>query len=362
MIGVSGALIIALLVATIFGWLGARLVIALAARVGLQDAPNPRSSHTVPLPRGGGIGIVAGAVIGTLVFRVLAQDCANAPPTAGCESPADPGIWIGLAATSALALVGLADDFLNLSRRARLSAQTLAALAVMFATGAQLAFPLALLALLLLVGVWWINLFNFMDGIDGLAAMQAIFMLAAGLLFGSGALVDLDLDLDLVTVHGLLLLGATLGFIGLNWAPARVFMGDVGSLFLGVSTLFVAMHGVTRGYTSPWFWLIVAGMFVADATTTLLKRLMRGDDVTSAHRSHLYQRLARRWGSHAKVTLVYFALNVSWFLPLALVARHFPAWGAGFAMLAYLPVIGVCLKLGAGEPDHPTGSNNNSKR
>ncbi|MGE0315652.1 MAG: hypothetical protein AB7P21_28905 [Lautropia sp.] len=357
-----GAVLAAAAVAAVLGWLGARVVVAVARRVGLQDVPNARSSHTVPTPRGGGVGIVVGAIGGTLAHALFGA----AGGTFGMPA------WLGIAAAGALAMVGLADDVADLSRRWRFVAQALAATAVLLAAATPMgpdapgamqagnllwppSFTLVAGLVLLVGALWWINLFNFMDGIDGIAAMQAIFMLATGV---AAAIAGGTGPLDVAEVYAIALLAATLGFAGPNWAPARVFMGDVGSLFLGVSILFVGMHGVTRGYATPWFWAIVAGMFVSDATATLLKRFLRGDAVTHAHRSHLYQRLARRWGSHARVTLVYLAVNVSWFLPLSLLALQFPAWGPGIAAMAWLPVMGVCWALGAGEPDDPPGTNN----
>ena len=363
---ITGALVASLTIAAIGGWVGARAVILLASRVGLEDVPNARSSHTTPTPRGGGIGIVVGAMLGTLSFHLLTAGCDPAGAPIACAPRGDAAIWLGIGATGALAMVGLADDFLNLSRRGRLITQALAALGVLLAVDAYGTLPLALFSLLLLASIWWINLFNFMDGIDGIAATQALFMLGCGLLVGlldAGRSVPGTVHgLDFIDLYGLWLLAATLGFIGLNWAPAKVFMGDVGSLFLGVSILLTATHDVTSGHTSVWFWLIAGGMFVSDATVTLLNRLARGEDVTTAHRSHVYQRLARRWDSHAKVTLVYFAISLSWFLPWALLAHLFPAWGPGIAMLACLPVMAACHRLGAGEPDRPNGTHNNINR
>ena len=128
-------------------------------------------------------------------------------------------------------------------------------------------------------------------------------------------------------------------------------MGDAGSLFLGVAIFLVAMHSVTSGRISPWFWPIAAGSFVCDASVTLVRRLASGENVFAAHRSHLYQRLSRRWRDHARVTLVYSLINISWFLPLALLSHSFPRFGGALFVTAYVPALLIGWFAGAGKSD-----------
>ncbi|MDO4682906.1 MAG: hypothetical protein Q4B17_08975 [Lautropia sp.] len=219
---------------------------------------------------------------------------------------------------------------------------------------------------LLLACVWWINLFNFMDGIDGIAASQAIFMLlAATWLRGEGLTGDPPATISLIIV------AATTGFLLLNWAPARIFMGDAGSLFLGYSILGVAAFDITidairhhqicqegwhsaatdRRGMSLWVWLILGATFITDATVTLIRRVLSGQNVGDAHRSHAYQRLSRHYGSHARATLVYCLLNIAWLLPLAWLAHHWPESAASAAGIAYTPLILLAWILGAGRKD-----------
>ncbi len=346
------------------------------ARLGLQDLPNARSSHQRPTPRGGGIAILAAFLV--------------ALPWAlpGGAAPAAP-LAASLAAAVLLALVGLADDRFGLGLAVRLAAQSLAMLALLLAvahvaipgTPADSALPVAVtgipslarwlpsawpawavtgmdiafLPLLLLGGVWWVNLFNFMDGIDGLAASQALFMLLAALLIkllGSGEATDAAQVLaGPAAAASLVLAAAVAGFLVLNWAPARIFLGDAGSLFLGFSIVAIAAHDFTGGDMSLWTWLILGNLFLVDATVTLLRRWIGGDPVTAAHRSHLYQRLGRRWGGHAKVSLVYCLLNVSWNFPLALSAHQAPHWAPVILLLALLPPAAVAWRMGAGLRD-----------
>ena len=296
------------------------------ARLGLQDLPNARSSHQRPTPRGGGIAILAAFLVA--LPWALPGGAAAATPLAA-----------SLAAAVLLALVGLADDRFGLGLAVRLAAQSVAMLALLLAlahiaipgTPADSALPVAVtgipslarwlpsawplwavtgmdiafLPLLLLGGVWWVNLFNFMDGIDGLAASQALFMLLAALLiklFGSGVITDgAQVLADPVAAASLVLAAAVAGFLVLNWAPARIFLGDAGSLFLGFSIVAIAAHDVTRGDLSLWTWLILGNLFLVDATVTLLRRWLGGDSVTAAHRSHLYQRVKRAGRSDGRL-------------------------------------------------------------
>ena len=244
---------------------------------------------------------------------------------------------------------------------------------------------LGLVVALMLLGTWWINLYNFMDGIDGIAASQALFMLLAGVLLRSLVLAETGADtapglLDRLQLQflmtdpwstgSLIIAAATAGFLVHNWAPARIFMGDAGSLFLGFSILAVAGLDITghltwlreaqltgetdvsAGYGIPvTSWMILGALFITDATVTLLRRLLSGQRVGDAHRSHAYQRLSRHWNSHARVTLVYCLINVLWLLPLAALARLQPGQAWHLVALAYLPLVIAAYLLGAGRKE-----------
>jgi Fuc2NAc and GlcNAc transferase len=358
----------AALVCVLVGW----LLVRHGSALGLQDLPNQRSSHRIARPRGGGAGIVL-AFLAVLPFALP-------PGTLSSWQAALP-----LAAALMLAGVGLADDLKGLGLGVRLLAQALALLVLLaalawstrtgesdlgllaivsgmpaLAASAAGHLPswlvgfldLALVPVLVLGGLWWVNLFNFMDGIDGLAGSQALFMLTASLALKlTGPDVEASL-VELVTapapMASLVLAAAVAGFLLLNWPPARIFMGDVGSLFLGFSIFALAAHDVTYGDMSTWTWLILGSAFIVDATVTLLRRLLTGQRVTAAHRSHLYQRLSRRWGQHGKVTLVYFLLNVAWILPLAFLAHRAAHWAPVVLAAACLPLALICWRGGAG--------------
>lgn len=328
-------------------WTGAHLVRRNAARLGLVALPNSRSSHTLPTPGGGGIGIVLSATL------------AGSWLTWGGPWPLAAMVGLGLP----LALVGLADDIRPRSARLRFAVQAAVCGGFLLMLGdlppAELDGVLALgggplLTVLMLTGLWWINLFNFMDGIDGLAGGQALFMLLAGAglaLWRSDAVAT-----DPVWMLMLCCAAAVFGFLLLNWPPARIFMGDVGSTWLAFMLFALALLSVQSGWLNYAAWLVLAAVFVTDATVTLLTRLARGERWYQAHRSHAYQRLSRRTGDrrrgHGRVTLLATSINLLWLLPLAAACLIRPHLALLWCILAYAPLVGAVVLAGAGRPDN----------
>lgn len=304
------------------------LVAGLVARhgesLGLLHAPNHRSSHCHPTPSGGAIGIVFAGLLSALWLGLGER------------------YWQALLAAIFIAGIGLWDDVRYLPAWGRLTAQVCACLATVYVYEAGL--PSAvLLGALLLAGVWWINLFNFMDGIDGLAAVQAIFMLlsAAGL----AVIVQPEVLNQPEWLWMLVLASATLGFLSWNWPPARVFMGDVGSTFLAYVQFFLALITISSGWLSLPVWLILGAVFTTDATLTLLRRMFQGDRWWEAHREHAYQRLARYWGSHRNVTLLVLSIDVLFLLPLAIAAQRWDEWRWELVGLAHVLLIMAILPM-----------------
>jgi Fuc2NAc and GlcNAc transferase len=303
-----------------------------SSQIGLIQAPNARSAHTKPTPTGGGGAI---AVVGTIGLLLTAVD-------------GDPKFAAAGALAMAFATLGFIDDRSDLSPALRFPLQLLL-------TGSlvALAHPLpplvigpiefssiALSALLVMTGLWWINLFNFMDGIDGIAASQAVLVLA-----GSAIVTLVNGQTPLLAV--MVLIAATSGFLVRNWPPARIFMGDVGSNFLAFAILTVALIGGGDNDVSYPTWLILGSLFVSDATVTLIRRVLNGEKPWHAHNRHAYQHLARRFG-HVKVTLLYCAVTIFWSIPIAIIAGHFPAIAWELLVLAYLPVTASMVLVGAG--------------
>ena len=197
--------------------------------------------------------------------------------------------------------------------------------------------------ILALVGlVWMINLYNFMDGIDGIAGVEAVCASGlGGLLLAWGGLGGL-------AEGALALAGASAGFLVWNWQPAKIFMGDVGSGFLGFVFGVLAISSAKEQPWLMWPWLILLSVFIVDSTFTLMRRLFTGARWYEGHCSHAYQHGARRWGSHSKVTLTIAAVNVVWLFPLGWGACVWPAVGPVFAVVALAPLVYVAFRYDAG--------------
>lgn len=190
--------------------------------------------------------------------------------------------------------------------------------------------------------VWLINLYNFMDGIDGLAAVQAL------ILFGGMAFNFWYFGYVSWAWICLFILSAVLGFTILNWPPAKIFMGDGGSGFLGFIIGFMMLLSAAQTKVSMWSWIILLTLFIADATTTLVVRFFTGQNVFTAHRLHAYQKLAQRAGRHAPVTLGYGAIILGILMPASLVANIVPYSGPFLFAGAFLVASASAFILGAG--------------
>lgn len=271
-------------------------------RRGLLDTPNHRSSHVVPTPRLGGIGVVATLLAGLAWLASMASG-----PGAG---PAASVKWLAIIG-AVVSFVSLLDDLRSLSAPVRLVVHLAAAASLAFAVdrlGAIDAGPLGLFRLsgAAAIGVtvlwvcWFINAFNFMDGSDGIAATQAT---VAGL---SWVVLGSWLDVPAFALCGALLCGSMLGFLIHNWSPARIFMGDAGSAFLGF--LLSSVPWVLGGDRAWLPSVLVLWPFLFDTGATLVRRALRREPVWRAHRSHLYQRLIVGGWSHRAVATLYGAL------------------------------------------------------
>jgi Fuc2NAc and GlcNAc transferase len=193
--------------------------------------------------------------------------------------------------------------------------------------------------------VWVLNLTNFMDGIDGLAAIEATTVCGAGALLSYLAIPQAS-----TWMLPLFVAAAAVGFLVWNRPPAKIFMGDAGSSFLGFMFAALALQTAREAPALFWSWTILLGVFMVDATTTLLRRLLSGQDVSSAHRSHAYQHAAVRYAAHGPVTFTVAAINILWLLPIAwFVARH-QIDGVAGVLLAYAPLVVLAVTFGAGVP------------
>jgi glycosyltransferase WbpL len=337
----SGAveLALAMLATVLVTWAGTGAVRRSAFRHQLLDIPNARSSHATPTPRGGGLAIVVAylASVALLFWAgLLAARVAAAFAGGG----------------ALIAAVGYADDHRALSARTRFAVHAIAAVWAVALIGGLtdgsmrifgLHGSLAGIAIAFLAITWMTNLFNFMDGIDGIAASEAVFVACASAFIGWRHGADPGL-----VISALALAAASLGFLSWNWPPARIFMGDVGSAFLGFSLAALAIAMCARDALPIEVFVILGGVFIVDATVTLLRRLVRGDRWYEAHRSHAYQHLARRWKGHLPVTSAVIVIDLAWLLPWAYAASEWVARARWFAAAALAPLVLLALICGAG--------------
>ena len=307
------------------------------------DIPNARSSHSIPTPRGGGVAIVAAFIVSLPVLYYTAL-------VAGAQLIAVGG------AGALVAVIGFMDDHGHIAARWRLLGHFSAGIWALFWIGG---FPPILLfglsvdlhwfghILAAIYLVWVLNLYNFMDGIDGIASVEALCVcLGVCLLYWIN-------DVPSLIWGPLILAMAVLGFLCWNFPPARIFMGDAGSGFLGVALGVLSLQAAWESSDLFWAWLILLGVFIVDATFTLLRRLIRGDKIYEAHRSHAYQFASRQFGKHLPVTLAVGAINLFWLLPIAYCV---PDWGLDGAIglaVAYFPLIILAVKFHAGALESP---------
>jgi Fuc2NAc and GlcNAc transferase len=308
----------------------------LLGRHGLMDLPNDRSSHVVPVPRGGGVGIVV-AFLSAVAWAF--------------EKAFIPGqlAWALIGGGLAIAVVGFLDDRFRLPAWPRIVVHSLAAAWAVWCL--DVARPASFIAsgdswvqrcVAFVALVWLINLFNFMDGIDGLAGIEAV---SVG---GLGAVLLLHNGWSSGAQLSLMLCAASLGFLVWNWPPAKIFMGDVGSGFLGFTLGTLALSSSKTSSTLIWPWLILLAAFFVDATVTLLRRMFVRAPWYQAHRSHAYQHAARAFGSHANVTLAVAAINIGWLFPLAWAASSHRQTAPLFAAIAVIPLVYLTLRFEAG--------------
>lgn len=249
----------------------------------IQDVPNERSLHSKVIPRTGGIGLLSGVLAGWMF------------------SPGELAWWI-LAPLFGLFIVSVFDDVYNLPVKIRLLAHLTAAGIMVVGSGIVGQQGIIVSTILFFFVVWMTNLYNFMDGSDGLAGGMTLFG------FGTYGVVAWFVQDMVVMSASLAITAAALGFLIFNFHPAKIFMGDAGSIPLGFLAAAMGIWGWQRGDWSYWLPLLVFSPFIADATVTLIRRSLRGVRVTDAHREHYYQRVIQMGVSHRRVALFEYGL------------------------------------------------------
>ena len=280
------------------------------------DNPNDRSSHTVPTPRGGGLAIVISFYLAVTYYFIIGN----------LESR----LFYALLSGIPLIIISIIDDIISLSPKIRFITQFISsALALFFLNGLQTldlgfiqfnwVWPLTILCLFGMI--WFINLYNFIDGIDGYASMEAIFVSSALYYFTKNEIT-------------LILAIATLGFIPWNWQRAKIFMGDVGSTIIGFILIVLGIYFQNKGEFSFVNWLILTSLFWFDATFTLYRRWRNKEQLSVAHRKHAFQRIVQAGFSHQKTLIFGLIIDV---ILLGLILITFG--NKFFLIYAFIPTI-----------------------
>ncbi len=287
-----------------------------AIKKSLVDIPNDRSSHSVATPHGGGIAIAITWFIG--ISYLYYMDDINS------------SLYLALMVGIIISVVSYFDDLYELSAKLRLLIQALVAFFGLYFLGGFESFTFGLFSIenqfftnifAFFMIIWFINLYNFLDGIDGYAGSEAAFLGLAGFLLFGGA-------------HFLVLVVAVLGFLVWNWHKAKIFMGDVGSTLLGYNIAIFTIYYTNQEALNMWIWIILFGLFWFDATLTLIRRYRNNEKLSQAHKKHAYQRLTQAEWAHDRVviysilvnillfTLVYFLTNLFVALILLLIILY----------------------------------------
>ena len=312
-----------------------------ALKKNIIDNPNERSSHSVPTPRGGGVAVVCSYLLALMVLIYSQQLTLHL------------GLTL-MAAGFVIALLGFLDDHGHINSMLRLAVHFFVAIGVVISLGGftevmvfkglQLGFIANIIAVLFLV--WLLNLYNFIDGINGIASVEAITTAV------SMAIIYYVLSPSLNTDILLLLTASVFGFLLWNFPKAKIFMGDACSGFLGLTLGILALIALKENVALFCGWIICLGVFIVDATYTLVKRVLSGYKMYDAHRSHGYQILSRKWGSHTPVTLGVVFINILWLFPIAyLTVKEYFVMPELGVLIAYLPLVLIAIFLKAGNPD-----------
>ena len=274
----------------------------------LVASVNERSSHTTPTPHGGGIALCLTWFIGLVYLYFMGQIESN--------------LFYALLFGAVISIVSFFDDIYELSPKLRLIIQATVAIGGLYFLGGFETFtfgifdiqnPILTNVFAFFMIIWFINLYNFLDGINGYAGSEAVFLALAGfVLFGGN--------------HFLVLAVAVLGFLYWNWNKAKIFMGDVGSTLLGYNIAIFTIYYANQEATNFWIWIILFALFWFDATLTLVRRKRNKEKLSQAHKKHAYQRLTQSGWSHFKVTNYSIGINLILFGIVYFVSNIFIAF------------------------------------
>ena len=333
----------AMFVAFVAAWTLTGALRRLSINTGKLDIPNERSSHISPTPTGGGLAIVAATYISSALLYCLDGLLW------------DKALYVFLIGGIAIAAVGYSDDRYGLSPWMRLPIHILCATLAVYILGVP---PLPLLSFspdwilaiaTVLMITWHLNLYNFMDGLDGIVVTETITVVLAGALI----ILLVAPDHQTLTLFAMLL-SAVAGFAIWNKPPAKIFMGDAASGFIGFCLAVLALWTVIDGVVGIATWLTLLGVFLVDSSLTLLRRIIRRERIYEAHCGHGYQCMAQllqrayrgqlsaemgREKAHRTVSVVVTLVNLLWLMPIAICTVYFPEWGEILTAIAWAPLV-----------------------
>ncbi len=303
-----------------------------------MDMPNHRSMHSIPTPRGGGIAFILSFYV-LILWQVYTHTASSLT-------------YCLIGSGGVIALIGFLDDLYGLSALLRLIIHFMAAIMAMIILGnlpQELIFKDFLIpdvcvsVFSVFYLVWLVNLYNFMDGLDGLAALESIFVCLAMVI------IYLMNQVITATYLPLGLAFAVAGFLMLNRPPASIFMGDVGSGFIGMTLGLLSLNTLFWQPTYFWCWLILLGIFIVDTSVTLLQRALHRQRLQEAHRTHAYQQSLKHVHSQQAVIFWMMLINIVWLFPLALLVGIHKFAGFHALIVAYVPLIVLAVMLEAGK-------------
>ena len=303
------------------------------------DTPSPRSSHTVPTPTAGGLAIL----ISYFIYFLMLSNFINLST--------EP-LLVLLISLIPIVTIGLIDDYKGIGIFTRLSVQFIVASFFVyyfqiseggFGDNTYSQSSVIIIFLSILLSVWLMNLYNFMDGIDGYASIECIFVS-----FSAALIAYLNNSESLIYLYLLGLGFSTIGFICRNWHPAKIFMGDTGSVAIGCIFAFFTIYSGHESVISIYTWLILLSVFISDATYTLFVRIVTKKNISKPHLTHGFHVMTETKNSQLITIKSLIVINIAWVLPLALLSNIFINYHIIITIIAYLPLILYLLKVGAG--------------
>lgn len=301
------------------------------------DNPVEKSCHIKPTPTAGGLAILFSYSIFIYTLIVLLGANANI-------------FLILLISIIPVAFTGLLDDLKNVNIYIRLLVQFFSATLIIYyfqinnSTYFEINQSTILITILsIILSVWLMNLFNFMDGIDGYASTECIFIS-----FVASILLYLNDSESLMYVYLAGLGAVNIGFIFRNWYPAKIFMGDTGSISIGCILAFFIFYSASESILSIYTWLILLSVFIADSSYTLLVRVVTKKNIFRRHLTHAFHKMTIKENSHLFTVKKMILINLSWVFPMSFLSNIYSDYNIVLAITAYLPLLFILIKIGAG--------------